>query len=149
MMKQQDKPLRYLRHLHLFKKIMLFDRTKHWKNIYTPKSSTYRSPTQPLFHIRLWNPAEKTENRISRANNKGEGWYNAFAGLVGGNHLNIYILELSLAEVKIDTIPTQTTKQHNRPVYNQINRKLIKLMERRGTIPIITLLEKISYHLTY
>ncbi|KAF0986889.1 hypothetical protein HZS_6600 [Henneguya salminicola] len=34
-------------------------------------------------------------------------------------------------------------------IYNQINGRQIELMERRDTIPIITLLEQISYLLTH
>ncbi|KAF0990984.1 hypothetical protein HZS_6043 [Henneguya salminicola] len=52
--------------------------------------------------------------------------------------------ELSLVDVKIDTMHMRTTKKNIRPVYNKINRQLIELMERRDTIPIITLLEQIS-----
>ncbi|KAF0986249.1 hypothetical protein HZS_4060 [Henneguya salminicola] len=33
-MKQRGRSLKCLRILHLLKKIMLFERTKHWKNIY-------------------------------------------------------------------------------------------------------------------
>ncbi|KAF0988179.1 hypothetical protein HZS_4073, partial [Henneguya salminicola] len=54
-------------------------------------------------------------------------------------------MELSLVDIKIDTIHIRTTKQDTRPVYNQINGQLIELMERRDMIPIITLLEQISY----
>ncbi|KAF0988273.1 hypothetical protein HZS_2680 [Henneguya salminicola] len=50
--------------------------------------STGRS--QPFFSIQLWNPSERTENRISRTNNKVEGGHNAFAHLVEGNYPNIF-----------------------------------------------------------
>ncbi|KAF0985948.1 hypothetical protein HZS_369 [Henneguya salminicola] len=43
----------------------------------------------------------------------------------------------------------RTTQQNTRSVYNQINRQLIELMERCDPIPIITLLEQISYLLTF
>ncbi|KAF0985542.1 hypothetical protein HZS_6353, partial [Henneguya salminicola] len=87
---------------------------------------------QPLFPIRLWNQSNRTDNGISRTNNK----HNAFARLVGGNHSNILIFlaslqtELSLVDIKSDTIHMRTTQQNTRPVYNQINRQLIELMER-------------------
>ncbi|KAF0992412.1 LOW QUALITY PROTEIN: hypothetical protein HZS_8012 [Henneguya salminicola] len=45
--------------------------------------------SQPLVPIRLWNPSEKTENGISRTNNKVEGWHHAFARHVEGNYPNI------------------------------------------------------------
>ncbi|KAF0988151.1 hypothetical protein HZS_3466 [Henneguya salminicola] len=64
-------------------------------------------------------------------------------------HSHVLLAELSLVDVKIDTIHMRTTQQYTRPVYKQINRQLIELMERRDTIPIITLLEQISYLLTY
>ncbi|KAF0990410.1 hypothetical protein HZS_7355, partial [Henneguya salminicola] len=38
--------------------------------------------SQPLISIQLWNQSERTENGISRTNNKVEGWHNAFACLV-------------------------------------------------------------------
>ncbi|KAF0986106.1 hypothetical protein HZS_5272 [Henneguya salminicola] len=56
-----------------------------------------------------------TENGISRTNNKVEGWHNAFARLVERNHRNIlkfsaYLQkELSLADIKMDTIHMRTT----------------------------------------
>ncbi|KAF0987166.1 hypothetical protein HZS_4220 [Henneguya salminicola] len=105
--------------------------------------------SQPLFPIRLWNQSERTENGISRTNKKVEGRHNAFAHLVGGNHPIILKLELSLVDVKIDTIHMRTAQQNTRPVYNQISRQLIEVIERRDTIPIITLLEQISYLLKY
>ncbi|KAF0985506.1 hypothetical protein HZS_5018 [Henneguya salminicola] len=94
-----------------------------------------------LFPIRLWNQSERTEKGISRTNNKVEGWHKAFAPSLKR--------ELSLVDVKIDTIHKRTTQQNTRPVYNQINRQLIELMERHHAIPIITLLEQISYLLMY
>ncbi|KAF0988165.1 hypothetical protein HZS_4264, partial [Henneguya salminicola] len=110
--------------------------------------------SQPLFTIRLLNQSKRTENGISRTNNKVEGWHNAFARLGGGNHPNIFTFsaslqrELSLVDVKIDTIHMRETQQNARPVYNQINRQLIELMEQLVTIPIITLFEQISYLLS-
>ncbi|KAF0985973.1 hypothetical protein HZS_2167 [Henneguya salminicola] len=71
---------------------------------------------------------------ISRTNNKVEGCHNAFARLVASPQR-----ELSLVDVKIDTIHMRTTQQNTRPVYNQINRQLIELVERYDTIFIITL----------
>ncbi|KAF0985958.1 hypothetical protein HZS_7380 [Henneguya salminicola] len=109
------------------------------------------SHARPLFPIRLWNRSERTENGISRTNNK----HNAYARLVGGNHPNIFKFlaslqrELSLVDFKIDTIYMRTTQKNTRPVYNQINRQLIELTERRDSVSIITLLEQISYLLTY
>ncbi|KAF0985263.1 hypothetical protein HZS_6344 [Henneguya salminicola] len=137
---------------------------KHWKclnellNYYEDTFIGRHNRTgcsQPLFPILLWNQSERTENRISGTNNKVEGWHNAFAGLVGGNHPNIFNFlaslqrELSLVVVKIDTIPMRIIQNNSRPVNNQINRHLIELMEKRDTIHIITLLEQISYLLTY
>ncbi|KAF0991951.1 LOW QUALITY PROTEIN: hypothetical protein HZS_5199 [Henneguya salminicola] len=87
-------------------------------------------------------------------NNKVKGWHKAFARLVGGNHPTIFLFfaslqrGLSLRNVKIETIRLRTSQQNNRPVYNQINRKLIEFRERRDTISIIILLEDISYLLT-
>ncbi|KAF0990171.1 hypothetical protein HZS_2124 [Henneguya salminicola] len=54
-------------------------------------------------------------------------------------------MDLSLVDVKMDTIHMRTTQKNTTPVYNQINRQLIELMVRRHTIPIITLFEQISY----
>ncbi|KAF0986577.1 hypothetical protein HZS_1929 [Henneguya salminicola] len=111
--------------------------------------------SQPLFTIRLWNQSKRTENGISRTNNNVDGYHNVFERLVGGNHSNIFKFlaslqrKLSFVDVKIDTIHMRTSQQNTRPVYNQINRQLIELMEQRDTIPIITLLEQISYLLTY
>ncbi|KAF0991452.1 hypothetical protein HZS_244 [Henneguya salminicola] len=45
--------------------------------------------SQPLFFFRLWNQSERTENAISRTNNKVEVRHNAFARLVGLNYPNI------------------------------------------------------------
>ncbi|KAF0985947.1 hypothetical protein HZS_368 [Henneguya salminicola] len=45
--------------------------------------------SQPLFLIRLWNQSERTENGISRTNNKVEVRHNALARLVGRNPPNI------------------------------------------------------------
>ncbi|KAF0987197.1 hypothetical protein HZS_1579 [Henneguya salminicola] len=95
--------------------------------------------SQLLFLIRLWNQSETTEKGISLTNNKVKGRHNAFARL----------RELSLVDIKIDTIHMRTTQQNTRPVYNQINRQLIEIIERRDTIPIITLFEQISYLLPY
>ncbi|KAF0989624.1 hypothetical protein HZS_529 [Henneguya salminicola] len=148
-MKQRGQSLRCLRLLHLLKKIMLFERTRHWKNIYASmvikkkfrERLNYYEDTfigrhhrtgrsKPLFPIRLCNQSERTENGISRTNNKVEGGHNAFARLVGGNHPNIFKFlvslqrELSLVDVKIDTIHMRTTQQNIRPIGNQINRQL-------------------------
>ncbi|KAF0986409.1 hypothetical protein HZS_3446 [Henneguya salminicola] len=128
---------------------MLFERTKHWKNIYASMDTfigrhhrTDRS--QPLFPIRLWNQSERTENGISWNYNKVKGWHNAFVSFVGGNHpkltescgcQNWYYTYAKFPET-------------TRPVYNQINRQFIELMERCDTIPIITLLEQISVRLS-
>ncbi|KAF0985664.1 hypothetical protein HZS_3281 [Henneguya salminicola] len=59
--------------------------------------------SQPLFLLRLWNQSEKTENGISRTNNKVEVRHNAFARLVGGNHPNIF----SLVEEKTESCGCQ------------------------------------------
>ncbi|KAF0992072.1 LOW QUALITY PROTEIN: hypothetical protein HZS_4097 [Henneguya salminicola] len=83
--------------------------------------------SQSLFSIRLCNQFEGTESGISRTNNKVEASLQR---------------KLSLVDVKIETIHMHTTQQNTRPVYNQINRQLIELMERRHTIPIITPLEQ-------
>ncbi|KAF0986125.1 hypothetical protein HZS_2807 [Henneguya salminicola] len=75
-----------------------------------------------------------------------EGLHNAFARLVGKNHPNIFKFLASLqrllshVDIKINTIHMRTAPQNTRPVYNQINKQLIQIMERRGTISIITLL---------
>ncbi|KAF0991627.1 hypothetical protein HZS_3479 [Henneguya salminicola] len=42
-LKQRGRSLRYLRLLHLLKKIMLFKCTKHWKNIYVSMVSNNNS----------------------------------------------------------------------------------------------------------
>ncbi|KAF0987743.1 hypothetical protein HZS_2661 [Henneguya salminicola] len=80
--------------------------------------------SQSVFPIRLLNQSKRTENVISRTNNKIEGWHNAFARLVRGNQANIFkfLRELSFVDIKIDTIHMRTTQQNTRPVYNQINR---------------------------
>ncbi|KAF0985816.1 hypothetical protein HZS_6753 [Henneguya salminicola] len=77
-MKQRGQSLRCFRLLHLLKKIILFECTKHWKNIYASMGTfigrhhrTGRS--QSLFSIRLCNQSEGTERGISRTNNKVEG----------------------------------------------------------------------------
>ncbi|KAF0985270.1 hypothetical protein HZS_5344, partial [Henneguya salminicola] len=78
--------------------------------------------SQILFPLRLWNQSERTENGISRTNNKVESWPNAFARLVEGNHTNIFKFlaslqkELSLVDIKIDTIHIRTTQQNTRHV---------------------------------
>ncbi|KAF0991729.1 hypothetical protein HZS_2475 [Henneguya salminicola] len=110
---------------------------------------------QPLFPIRLWNQSERTENGTSGTNNKVNDWHNAFARLVRVNHQNIFKFlaslqrKLCLVYVKIEHIHMRTTQQNTMPVYNQINWQLIELMERRHTIPILTLLDQISYLLTH
>ncbi|KAF0987842.1 hypothetical protein HZS_2578 [Henneguya salminicola] len=108
----------------------------------------------PLFTIRSWNQCERTENGISRTNNKVEDCHNAFSHLYGGNHPNIFEFvatlqrELSLIDVLIDTLYFRATQPNTRSVYNQTNRQLIELMEQRGTILTIILLDQISYLLT-
>ncbi|KAF0993331.1 hypothetical protein HZS_4417 [Henneguya salminicola] len=64
-----------------------------------------------------------------------------YVGLI----IKLFAEVLSLVDIKIDTIHMRTPQQNTMPVYNQINRQLIELMERRDTIPIITLLEQILY----
>ncbi|KAF0991639.1 hypothetical protein HZS_1740 [Henneguya salminicola] len=64
--KQRDQSLRCFRFLHLFKKIMLFERTKHYNNIYASMVMNNNSDkwhhrtgrSQPFFLIQLWNPSE-------------------------------------------------------------------------------------------
>ncbi|KAF0989144.1 hypothetical protein HZS_5359 [Henneguya salminicola] len=57
--------------------------------------------SQPLFSIRLCNQSERTENGISRTNNKVEASLQR---------------ELSLVDVKINTIHMRTSQQNARPV---------------------------------
>ncbi|KAF0989898.1 hypothetical protein HZS_4933 [Henneguya salminicola] len=110
---------------------MLFERTKHWKKIY----ASIR--TSELLRGHFYWKVSSLAYCIRTSSL--------------GNHRNIFnfwlaslLKERSLINVKIDSIHMRTTQQNTRPVYNQINRKLIKLMQRRYIISITTLLEQIS-----
>ncbi|KAF0988363.1 hypothetical protein HZS_6356 [Henneguya salminicola] len=90
------------------------------------------------------NPKELKMEQVGRIRKSKVGIMHSHVSLgKSSEYFKIFSLlqrELSLFDVKMDTI--------HKP-YKQINRQLIKPCERHRTIPIITLLEKISYVLTY
>ena len=107
----------------------------------------------PSFKHNLWNNFQVTAESHRRTNNSIEGWHNRLSVLVGAHHPTVWKLieklqlEQSTTEFKLTQLVAGTPSQPKRRKYKDLDKRLLTVVEKYGTIPILEYLEGIAHNI--
>ncbi|XP_072177746.1 uncharacterized protein [Diadema setosum] len=107
----------------------------------------------PRFPQLMWNVHEATLEGSSRTNNHVEGWHRRFQVGVGADHQTFWKFlekvkqEQSLQEMTIVQAQAGAPAPARRREYEQINRRLVRLVEGYANRDILEFLRGVSYNL--